>query len=89
MARKPVAHRIEELEARKRSLMARLRLRNAGLRCGVKMLPGKGVTSELRKAIAEQDVQMLRDVLRRHLSDIALRDDDRNSLRSSQRENHG
>ena len=40
-----------------------------------KMLPGTWVISELRKAIAEPDAQVLRDLLGRHLSEMALRDD--------------
>lgn len=75
MACKPVARRIEELEACKRSLMARVAAQEQRLDVRRKMLPGTWVTSELRKAIAEPDVQILQDLLGRHQSEMALRDD--------------
>lgn len=80
MARKPVARRIEELEARKRSLMARLAAQERRLELRRKMLLGTWVTSELRQSAEEPDVQMLRDLLRRQLSRMALRDADRQLL---------
>ncbi|MBB4408139.1 mobilization protein [Agrobacterium radiobacter] len=80
MVRKPVARRIEELEARKRSLMARLAARERRLELRWKMLLGTWVTGELRKITAEPDVRMLRDLLRRQLPQMALRDADRQLL---------
>ncbi|CAM3595267.1 mobilization protein [Agrobacterium radiobacter] len=77
MARKPVARRIEELEARKRSLMARLAAQERRLEVRRKMLLGTWVTSELQQTAEEPDVQMLRDLLRRQLPRMALRDADR------------
>ncbi|MFB4373506.1 mobilization protein [Agrobacterium sp. CR_3] len=80
MARKPVARRIEELEARKRSLMARLAARERRLEVRRKMLLGTWVVSELRQSAEGPDVQMLRDLLRRQLPQMALRDADRQLL---------
>jgi len=90
MARKPVARRIEELEARKRTLMARLAARERRLEVRRKMLLGTWVVSELRRSAEEPDVQMLRDLLRRQLSKMALRDADRELLEEMLREEtHG
>lgn len=80
MVRKPVARRIEELEARKRSLMARLAARERRLEVRRKMLLGTWVVSELRQSAEEPDVRMLRDLLRRQLPQMALRDADRQLL---------
>ncbi|WP_425648608.1 mobilization protein [Agrobacterium radiobacter] len=77
MVRKPVARRIEELDARKRSLMARLAARERRLEVRRKMPLGTWVIKELRKTTAEPDVQMLRDLLRRQLPQMTLRDADR------------
>lgn len=44
------------------------------------MLPDTWMISELRKTTAELDVQMLRDLLRRPLSEMALPDADRKLL---------
>jgi hypothetical protein len=80
MVRKPVARRIEELEARKRSLMARLAARERRLEVRRKMLLGTWVVSELRQSAEGPDVRMLRDLLRRQLPQMALRDADRQLL---------
>lgn len=80
MARKPVARRIEELEARKRTLMARLAAQERRLEVRRKMLLGTWVVSELQQPADGPDVQMLRDLLRRQLSRMALRDADRQLL---------
>jgi hypothetical protein len=80
MARKPVARRIEELEARKRSLMARLAARERRLELRRKMLLGTWVVSELRQSAEGPDVRMLCDLLRRQLPQMALRDTDRQLL---------
>lgn len=77
MVRKPVARRIEELEARKRSLMARLAARERRLEVRRKMLLGTWMVSELRQSAEGPDVRMLRDLLRRQLPQMALRDADR------------
>ncbi len=80
MVRKPVARRIEELEARKRSLMARLAARERRLEVRRKMLLGTWVVSELRQLAEGPDVRMLRDLLRRQLPQMTLRDADRQLL---------
>lgn len=83
MARKPVARRIEELEARKRALMARLAAQERRLELRRKMLLGTWVLSELRKPLdgaGGPDAQMLRDWLRHELPQMALRDADRQLL---------
>ncbi|TCV50364.1 mobilization protein [Agrobacterium tumefaciens] len=80
MVRKPVARRIEELEARKRSLMARLAARERRLEVRRKMLLGTWMVSELRQSAEGPDVRMLRDLLRRQLPQMALRDADRQLL---------
>lgn len=80
MVRKPVARRIEELEARKRSLMVRLAARERRLEVRRKMLLGTWVVSELRQSAEGPDVRMLRDLLRRQLPQMALRDADRQLL---------
>lgn len=80
MVRKPVARRIEELEARKRSLMARLAARERRLEVRRKMLLGTWVVSELRQSAEGPDVRMLRALLRRQLPQMALRDADRQLL---------
>lgn len=80
MVRKPVARRIEELEARKRSLMARLAARERRLEVRRKMLLGTWMVSELRQSAEEPDVRMLRDLLRRQLPQMTLRDADRQLL---------
>ncbi len=80
MVRKPVARRIEELEARKRSLMARLAARERRLEVRRKMLLGTWVVSELRQSAEGPDVRMLRDLLRRQLPQMTLRDADRQLL---------
>ena len=80
MVRNPVARRIEELEARMRSLMARLAARERRLEVRRKMLLGTWVVSELRQSAEGPDVRMLRDLLRRQLPQMALRDADRQLL---------
>jgi hypothetical protein len=80
MVCKPVARRIEELEARKRSLMARLAARERRLEVRRKMLLGTWMVSELRQSAEGPDVRMLRDLLRRQLPQMALRDADRQLL---------
>ncbi|KAA1232729.1 mobilization protein [Agrobacterium tumefaciens] len=80
MVRKPVARRIEELEARKRSLMARLAARERRLEVRRKMLLGTWMVSELRQSAEGSDVRMLRDLLRRQLPQMTLRDADRQLL---------
>lgn len=80
MVRKPVARRIEELEARKRSLMARLAARERRLEVRRKMLLGTWMVSELRQSAEGPDVRMLRDLLRRQLPQMTLRDADRQLL---------
>lgn len=73
MARKPAALRIEELEARKRSQMARLAAQEQRLDVRHKMLPGTWVISELRKAIANRTCRFCG--ISWGLSEMALRDD--------------
>lgn len=83
MARKPVVRRIEELEARKRTLMARLAAQERRLELRRKMLLGTWVLKELRKpadGAGEPEVQMLRDWLRHELPQMTLRDADRELL---------
>ncbi|MEI3806449.1 mobilization protein [Agrobacterium sp. CCNWLW32] len=80
MVRKPVARRIEELEARKRSLMARLAARERRLEVRRKMLLGTWVVSELRQSAEGPDVRMLRDLLRRQLPQMTPQDADRQLL---------
>ncbi len=83
MARKPVARRIEELEARKRSLMARLAAQERRLELRRKMLLGTWVINELRRpadGAGGADAQMLRDWLRHELPKMTLRDADRELL---------
>lgn len=53
---------VDGLEARKRSLMARLADQEQRLDVRRKMLPGTWVISELREATAQPDVQVLRDL---------------------------
>jgi hypothetical protein len=77
MARKPVARRIEELEARRRTLMARLAAQERRLEVRRKMLLGTLLASELQTSADGPDAQMLRDWIRRQLPQMALRDVDR------------
>lgn len=83
MARKPVARRIAELEARKRALMARLAAQERRLELRRKMLLGTWVLSELRRpadGAGGPEAQMLRDRLRHELPQMTLRDADRELL---------
>ncbi|MFS8125473.1 mobilization protein [Rhizobium sp. BR 250] len=90
MARKPVARRIEELEARKRTLMARLAAQERRLELRRKILLGTWMISELQQPADRPEVQMLRDLLRRQLPQMALRDADRQLLEELLREEtHG
>ncbi|WP_425962159.1 mobilization protein [Rhizobium nepotum] len=77
MARKPVARRIEELEARRRTLMARLAAQERRLEVRRKMLLGTLLASELQTSADGPDAQMLRDWIRCQLPQMALRDADR------------
>jgi hypothetical protein len=77
MARKPVARRIEELEARRRTLMARLVAQERRLEMRRKMLLGTWMIHELQTSADGPDAQMLRDWIRRQLPQMALRDADR------------
>lgn len=83
MARKPVARRIAELEARKRALMARLAAGERRLELRRKMLLGTWVLKELRRpadGAGGPEAQMLRDRLRHELPQMTLRDADRELL---------